>query len=141
MIRLARTADLDALCALLRDAHAGYDYPCRVDEIKARGALVRFQAHADALAVVSDPIHAVLLASVEAPWYSRERIASEWLFYSRDGSGPALLRWFMRWAKEKGAREVVMTTSTGDNAARTALFYEHLGLPVIGTVHRATLEN
>lgn len=101
--------------------------------------MLHYIAHGDRFAWVSDAVRGAMFGHLEVPWYGSEAVATELLLYAEDGSGGRLVRQFTRWAAERRARAVMIASSSGLAVDRTAVFYERLGLPQVGTVHRRML--
>lgn len=59
--------------------------------------------------------------------------------YRGGSAAPRLLRAFRDWARQRGAREICLGTSTRINTARTGKFYERMGLSHVGGIYKQRL--
>jgi len=89
------------------------------------------------LVVVKDSdIVGMLFASVNTPWFSDERYATEDILYVTPEyrgtrAGYLLVRGFMDWVKQTGVKHVRAGVSTGTGPAAERL-YRHFGMSYMG---------
>ena len=76
-------------------------------------------------------IQGVLLATVDQFFICKQRYATDIHFMCRRG-GIQLLAEFKRWAREHGARKIIMGIANDDPNNRIARFYEMAGMQNIG---------
>lgn len=80
------------------------------------------------------------------PYFAHEGcLAADKGVYARpghrgSGAATALVRQFIAWAREQGALEVVISTTTGIDPERTVRWLEHLGFTRVGAITKLRLE-
>lgn len=140
-IRPAEPSDMEALAALLRQAHAREAARAiRVDEPKARHLLMHHIVHRQTFSWVSEGVGGALFGELTQPWYSREYVASDLFFYAQDASGLPLLRAFIDWSRRMGAVAMMLSQTSGIKIERTSRLYRRLGFERIGHVHTMRLK-
>lgn len=85
-----------------------------------------------------------LLGMIEQYYFALDLLASELGFYvvpDKRGSSAAfkLVRDFERWAEERGATDIVVSSTSRILKRRTSKFYSKLGYEETGTVHQKSL--
>ena len=75
-----------------------------------------------------------MLGVVDTLWWSRDRYASDLIFYSeRAGDGLRILRRFIEWANSvPRVVEITCAQSSGINVERSSLIYERAGFTKVG---------
>ena len=117
MIRPATGSDVLSIVDMIERLRAAVDGPIPVDRAHAAAVVASLIADPDALVLVSDKgfIAGRLTPTIINP----ARIASELGWWAADGSGLRLLRAFERWAAERGALLVQLSTgAVGPNMSR-----------------------
>lgn len=147
-IRDAVEDDIPALLAMARDLHAESPRYARLSFSVAKvEALIRSLLSST---LASAPIGGVFVAEkagkivgmlgayVHAPYFSEDKIASDYTLYivpeqrRRGRAAIGLVRAMEKWAWDNGAVDIVPGTSTMIDAESTAHFYEKLGYAKYG---------
>lgn len=108
MIRPATGSDVLPIVDMIERLRAAVDGPIPVDRAHTAAVVASLIADPDALVLVSDAgfIAGCLTPTIINP----ARIAQELGWWAADGSGLRLLRAFERWAAERGALLVQLST-------------------------------
>lgn len=108
MIRPATGGDVLPIVGMIERLRAAVDGPIPVDRAHAAAVVASLIADPDALVLVSDAgfIAGRLTSTIINP----APIASELGWWAADGSGLRLLRAFEKWAAERGAALVQLST-------------------------------
>ncbi len=150
MIREADYTDIDRIFELGIEAQSKAAAPFQVEPIRARKTIAQFVQSPARFAWVLDVkevIQGVLLGGIEPVWYSADKQASDLLFYVTDnpcatGGGRMLLKKFMAWSKDRGAKGMMMAVSMGGPSTQnTDKMYRKLGFETIGSMHLLSLED
>jgi GNAT superfamily N-acetyltransferase len=139
MIRRATLADLPELMEMARDMHRTTEFSAfslHVDKLERylRGVLQ------DAFVVLS-PGRGFFAGDVGPLWFSEELCAWDRILYvypQHRGKmlGVRFISLFEAWAKDQGARAVIIAVSSGVDVARTGKLFEHRGYSCLGGVYR-----
>lgn len=107
-VRLATEADILRIVGMIEDLRAAIDGPIKVDRAHTAATVARLIASPDGFVAVSDGgfIAGMMTQTVISP----DPIAQELGWMAQDGSGLRLLRAFEKWAQERGARWVNLST-------------------------------
>ena len=109
MIRLATAADILPIVGMVEALRAAVDGPVPVDRSHTAQTLAALLSSPDGAVWVSDA--GFLAASIQRSVISPVPMAVEHGWWDSDGSGLRLLRAYERWARDKGA--ALITLSTG----------------------------
>ena len=117
MIRPATGSDVLPIVGMIERLRAAVDGPIPVDRAHTAAVVASLIADPDALVLVSD---AGFIAGRLTPTIINPApIAQEFGWWAADGSGLRLLRAFERWAAERGAMLVQLSTGpAGPDLAR-----------------------
>jgi hypothetical protein len=133
---------VDQACDLAEEMHRNSIYgdldlnkqKC-MDQLRAAGVAVPNLFFR--MAVQGDVLYGCFFGKVSRLFFSDQLVANDigwWVFKERRGSAAAilLLGEFVEWAKQQGARKVMVGQTTALDVDRTTKFYEHCGFRVIG---------
>ena len=107
---------------------------------KIQGIFANAIILSDVLGLASEDdegIYGLMLAAVSEHWCSTDRVAYDLALYvkpERRGGMAAIrmIRYYVRWAQERGAKMISLGTSTGINSERVSKLYERLGFKKVG---------
>jgi len=149
MIREYQASDIDAMIKLGAMFHdqGGYshlDYDPQDLRNLGHSALTDRQNYAAFVAVDGNILKGMIAGFIYKHFFGSDKCAADLLFYVdplfRGGTtGPRLLKRLEVWAKDSGAKDLVLGISSSIHADRTAQLYEKLGFPQIGTMHKKRL--
>ena len=85
-------------------------------------------------------IAGVFCGGLTAPIFSKEVYAHDYLLYIKEkyrsaAAATALVESYTAWAKERGAKKVMLSNSTGNNIESFAKLAEKLGFKTVGSIH------
>jgi len=111
---------------------------------KIQAILVNAVILPDVLGLVvedDDGIYGLMVAFISEHWCSTDRIAYDFGLYikSEKRGGMAairMIRYYKKWAEERGAKMISLGTSTGVNTERVSRLYERLGFKKVGYLFR-----
>lgn len=142
VVRKAIPADLDAMIALGKRAHAASRYAgIKIDELTAKTNAVYMMANKQQCVFVAYEGEKLvgMLLGVTVPWFfSREPYATDVMTYAeRVTAGRMLIRRFVKWAlEERKVGGIEVSTSFGgteQQRARTEKLYRALGFEPVGS--------
>lgn len=139
MIRRATLADLPVIESLLIAAKRRSEFvTVKIEFERARKIIRTCISSPKGFAYVAEhdgKITGVLLGVADHYWYSVERFATDFAFYSkRRGDGRELLTRFLEWAASKGATPL-LGQSSGRHGPGIHKLYTSMGLFPIGTLY------
>lgn len=149
MIRDAKNEDVSQLVELGELMHAESDFAfLPYDRAKVRRLIAAYIEGAEmrcGLVAESEGCIVGMLGGYLTDYFFCDELIAcdEILFVKRESRGSAaalrLVQAFREWARERGAREVCLGTSTGIHPERTGRFYERLGLRCVGGLYKQRL--
>lgn len=122
---------------LLRDIHAESAFsPLTLDMEKLMGTLLGLQVRLR-LAVSEGKVVGCFAGYLQAPYFSADTVAYDLGWYVAKGSrggvyAVRLLQDFEDWAKEQGAKLVVLAQTTGIAVAEVGQLYSRSGYTIVG---------
>ena len=142
-VRPIESSDLEAVLALGRVMHdeCTTTFPESEPERIAASIGMFRQPHAFGRLAWDRGTAIGVMTAFAGPWCfsSAIRAAVDILFVTpeqrRGGAARALLAAFENWAKAMGASHLILGTTTGIDAERTAVFFERYGYCRVGTIH------
>jgi GNAT superfamily N-acetyltransferase len=143
-VRRARPDDAGAIEAMMRAAHAESPIyrAMPIDDRKLKGYIadvIHSKDHAVLLHEGAAGIDGLYIGMLVQQFFTLEVTAMDILFYvrpQRRGTRAAVRLWraFEQWAAARGAKAIQVGTMTEIDPARTAKFYQGMGLRDIGGV-------
>jgi len=135
MIRRANVLDIEGMLALGYRAHArAQNYP-PIDDLSCKRMAAMAVQSKQYIVLVDDVggvITGMIFGTTDRLAYSTARYATDVLFIAeRPGSGIAMLRQFIEWAKKQNVWEITCGNSAGDDPRMDNL-YRRLGFTKIG---------
>lgn len=150
LVRPATSADVDAIVALGERMHEESAYAfLPYEREKVRGVIQRFidqpETEFGRVAESGGRVVAMFGGYLTRYFFCHETLACDMVLFVdpefRGGTAAArLIRAFRDWARERGAREVALGTSTNVHPEATGRFYEKMGLDWVGGLYKQRLE-
>lgn len=149
-IRIADIPDIDELCKLGRELLAQSVYAgIKEDESKFRLFVAGMMGSKTSIVLVvvdeDDKPQGLLLGIIQDLWFSKQRMATDIMFYIREGyrnQAPKIIKRFLAWAESKPRMaQVTLGVSSGIGYPdRIGKMYEHLGMVSVGGIYTKVLK-
>ena len=140
-------AEVMALGEMLHEESVYRDIPYDADSVLT--TLAQAMYHRDYYfrgAFHTGTLTGAMIGFLAPYFFSKEFFANEVSIYvhpDKRGASAAnrLIRDFIEWGKERGAREVSLSITSGIKPERTAKLYDKIGVSRVGTIHKMELRD